>query len=176
MAGPSNTNGSGGNGAGGAIRISTEKTQAAAKQKPTVSHMLGEVTWLFSQSQTHKHFTIGDLEWMVMPAILLEQFRVFHGEKTPVGVAIWAYLSEEAERRMNDAVMAGRGARLRPDDWKSGDRLWLVDLVAPFATPENRLVEAMLADLMRNVFAGRTFKFHSTDPATGRREVKELGA
>jgi cytolysin-activating lysine-acyltransferase len=143
--------------------------------KPTVSHMLGELTWLMSQSPTHKHFTIGDLEWLVMPAVLLEQFRVFHGDKHPLGFALWAYLSEDAEKKLNDAVMAGQGARLRPDEWKSGGRLWLVDLVAPFATPENKLNEAMLADLIENVFKGEKIKLHLTDPVTGKREMKEIG-
>ena len=161
--------------ANGAGALDPAKTGAAAGAKPTVSHMLGEVTWIMSQSPAHKHFAIGDLEWMVMPAILLEQFRVFHGDKHPLGFALWAHLSEDAETRMTAAVAAGGGARLRPDDWKSGDRLWLVELVAPFATPENKLAEAMVADLIQNVFGDRKFKFHSMDPATGKREVKELG-
>lgn len=144
-------------------------------QKPTVSHMLGELTWLLSQSPTHKHFTLGDLEWLVMPAILLEQFRVFHGEKHPLGFALWAHLSEEAEKRLNDTVFSGQGARLRPDEWKSGDRLWLVEMVAPFATLENKLQEAMLADLVKNVFKQSKFKLHLTDPKTGKREMKEIG-
>ena len=76
---------------------------------------------------------------------------------------------------MTAAVAAGGGARLRPDDWKSGNRLWLVDLVAPFVTPENKLTEAMVADLIQNVFGETTFKFHSMDPATGKREVREIG-
>lgn len=149
------------------------KNDASAK-KPTVSHMLGEVTWLMSQSPLHKHFAVGDLEWMVMPAILLEQFRVFHGEKSPVGFALWANLSENAEQRLNDMAMAGQGARLRPDEWKSGERLWLVELVAPFATAENKLIESMVADLSQNVFPDRVIKMHVTDPLTGKREIKEL--
>lgn len=151
------------------------KTGAAASVKPTVSHMLGEVAWLLSQSPGHKHFAIADLEWMVMPPILLEQFRVFHGDEHPLGFALWAYLSEDAEARLTATVDAGGGARLRPDDWKSGDRLWLVELVAPFATAENKLTEAMVADLIQNVFGEKAFKFHSLDPATGKREVREIG-
>lgn len=143
---------------------------------PTVSHMLGELVWLMSQSPTHKHFTIGDLEWMVMPAILQEQFRVFRGPKHPLGFAIWARLSEDSERRLNETAMSAQGARLRPDEWKSGDRLWLIDLVAPFATTENKLTETILADLMENVFVGERVKFHVTDKATGARRVQELGA
>ena len=143
---------------------------AAASRKPTVSHMLGEITWLLTQSPTHKHFALADLEWLVMPPLLLEQYRVFHGETTPVGVALWASLSAEAEAKLNAGV-----GRLRPDEWKSGDRLWLVDLIAPFATPDNKMVEAMLADLMSTALKGQRFKFHKTDPATGKRDTVEIG-
>ena len=159
----------------GAVDLDAVKTDAAVRAKPTVSHMLGEVTWLLSQSPAHKHFAIGDLEWLAMPAILMEQFRVFHGDNHPLGFALWAYLSEDAEARLAGAVAAGGGARLRPDDWKSGDRLWLVELVAPSATPDNKLTEAMVADLVQNVFKSRSFKLHSLDPATGKKEVKEIG-
>ena len=159
---------------GAAPAFNEGATETAAKdakrQKPTVAHMLGEVTWLFSQSATHKHFAVGDLEWMVMPPLMLEQYRVFRGDAAPVGVAFWAYLSEEAEAKLE----AG-GTRLRPDEWKSGDRLWLVDMVAPFATPDNKQTEAMLADLVKNVFGDRKLKFHRTDPTTGKRRTVELG-
>ncbi len=154
-----------------ASEIDAQKTSAAATQKPTVSHMLGELVWLLSQSPAHKHFTIGDLEWMVMPAILLEQFRVFHGPKHLLGFALWAYMAEEAESRFKAQVESGRGARLRPDDWKSGDRLWLIELVAPFATPENKLRDAMLADLVAIVFKQNKFNFISVDPKSGIRIV-----
>lgn len=48
-------------------------------------------------------------------------------------------------------------------------------VIAPFATPDNQQVEAMLADLIKGPFAGQKFKFHHTDPTTGKREVKEIG-
>ena len=150
--------------------IDARRTDAAARNKPTVSHMLGEITWLLTQSPTHKHFALADLEWLVMPPLLLEQYRVFHGETTPVGVALWASLSAEAEAKLNAGV-----GRLRPDEWKSGDRLWLVDLITPFATPDNKMVEQMLADLMKTALKGQRFKFHKTDPATGKRDTVEIG-
>lgn len=169
-------NGARAQGAGTAAGLDKKRTAGSGGgAKPTVSHMLGELTWLLSQSSTHKHFSIGDLEWLVMPAILLEQFRVFHGEKHPLGFALWARFSEEAEKRFLEQVEAGRGARLRPQDWKSGDRLWLIELVAPFATAENKLNEAMLADLVDNVFRTEPFKLHVVNPKTGKREMKEIG-
>ena len=43
----------------------------------TVAQMLGEITWLMTQSPIHKQLFIGDLEWFAMPAILVEQFCIF---------------------------------------------------------------------------------------------------
>lgn len=141
------------------------KTQAQASSRPTVSHMLGEMVWILTQSPVHKHFTLADLEWMIMPPLLLEQYRVFHGEQTPVGFALWAYLSVEAEAKLEAGAQ-----KLRPDEWKGGDRLWLVELVAPFATQENKLVEHMLNDLLKGPMKGKSFKLHQTDPKSGHRQ------
>jgi cytolysin-activating lysine-acyltransferase len=125
----------------------------------TVSHMFGEIVWLMSQSAAHKHFAIADLEWMVMPALLLNQYRLFHHQGRPIGAALWAFLSEEAEAKLSLTPV-----RLRPDEWKSGDRCWLVDLIAPGATAENRLAVLMLEDLRATTLAGQEFKFHQFDP------------
>jgi cytolysin-activating lysine-acyltransferase len=138
----------------------------ASPAPQTLSHMFGEIVWLMTQSSLHKHFSLVDLEWMVMPALLLQQYQVFHQEGRPIGVALWAFLSEEAEAKLSVTPV-----RLRPDEWKSGDRCWLVDLIGPVATAENRLVDAMLGDLQRTALKGQAFRFHRTDTATRKREV-----
>jgi cytolysin-activating lysine-acyltransferase len=188
---------------------------AAQGNDMTVARMLGEIVWVLTQSPTHKHFALSDLKWMVMPPLSLEQYRIFRAGTRPLGVAFWAYLSDEAEQKL----LSGAG-RLRPDEWAVGMRiepgaqaagggsaskeggaperggsssseatsgssphitkeeggtLWLVDLVCPFHTPENKLADKMLADLITGPFKGKKFKFHHTDPATGKREVKEIG-
>ena len=75
---------------------------------------------------------------------------------------------------MTEQVASGQGARLRPDEWKSGDRLWLIELVAPFATIENKMQDAMIADIAKTALAGSSFKFHVADPKTGKRKVVEF--
>jgi cytolysin-activating lysine-acyltransferase len=158
----------------------------------TIAEALGQITWLFSQSPLHKHLAIGDLEWSVMPPILHEQFRVFrfgplpgleHAkpedfvagitkeglEQMPLGVAFWGLLSDAAEAKVE------AGERLDANDWKSGDKLWLLELITPFATPDNKLGEAMLADLLQGPFAGKKFSLHRTDPQTGVKSKFTLG-
>lgn len=66
--------------------------------------------------------------------------------------------------------------RLTMEEWTSGDRIWLVDLVAPFATAENQQRELMLADLIAGPLAGKAFSFHETDPKTGSRRVRNIDA
>lgn len=127
--------------------------------KTTVSHMLGEIVWVLSQSPVYKRLAIADLEWMVMPPMLLNQFRVFRKDEQPVGFALWAYLSPEVEARLEEKLKKKEKFTLTPAEWKSGDRLWLIELVSPFHTPENNLNEHLLADLTQGVFKGQKFRF-----------------
>lgn len=160
----------------------------------TVAEALGQVVWLLSQSPQHRELRIKDLEWSIMPAILFEQFRVFRFgplpglenvdpstfapagvtreglEQMPLGVAIWAKLSESAEAKLE------KGERLSMEEWRSGDRVWLVELISPFATADNKISEAMMLDLMQGPFKDNSFNLHRTDPATGRRDKIRVAA
>jgi cytolysin-activating lysine-acyltransferase len=97
-----------------------------APPSKTVAQVLGEIAWLMTQSP-HKAVPLGDLEWLVMPALLLRQFRIFYSGEQPVGVALWA---------LADDLVAGRidagDKRLAAVEWKSGSNMRIVDVVAPF--------------------------------------------
>ena len=92
-----------------------------------VSQVLGEITWLMTQSPRHKAIPLGDLEWLVMPAILLRQFRIFYKGEQPVGVALWALVDDLVAKRID----AG-DRRLTAVEWKGGTAMRIVDIVAPF--------------------------------------------
>jgi cytolysin-activating lysine-acyltransferase len=109
-----------------------EHAAGAARQhdalpSKTVAQVLGEITWLMTQSPRHKAIPLGDLEWLLMPAILLRQFRIFYKGEQPVGVALWALADETVAKRID----AGDN-RLSAVEWKSGSNLRIVELVAPF--------------------------------------------
>jgi cytolysin-activating lysine-acyltransferase len=93
----------------------------------TVAQVLGEITWLMTQSPRHKALPLGDLEWLVMPAILLRQFRIFYRGEQPVGVAFWALADDIVAKRID----AG-DRRLAAVEWKSGASLRVIDIIAPF--------------------------------------------
>jgi cytolysin-activating lysine-acyltransferase len=93
----------------------------------TVAQVLGEITWLMTQSPRHKAIALGDLEWLLMPAILLRQFRIFYHGEQPVGVALWALADDLVAQRID----AG-DRRLTAVEWKSGTNMRIIELVAPF--------------------------------------------
>jgi cytolysin-activating lysine-acyltransferase len=109
--------------------------QAAGAPRPldaadkTVSTVLGEIVWLLSQSPEHKQLAIADLEWMVMPALLLRQFKLFYDTERniPVGVVLFARVSPAVAARLD---AGGRLATL--DDWRSGETVRVMATVAPF--------------------------------------------
>jgi cytolysin-activating lysine-acyltransferase len=159
----------------------------------TVAEAIGQIVWLLSQSAVHRELKIKALDWSFMPAVVAEQFRIFRFgptpglsdadpasfapfgltreglETLPLGVAIWANLSEAAEAKLE------AGEHLAAEDWTSGERTWLVELISPFATVENKLSQIMLLDLINGPFKGRVFHLHRTDPQTGKREKVTLG-
>jgi cytolysin-activating lysine-acyltransferase len=142
---------------------------------PTVSHLLGEMTWLLSQSPIHKALQIGDLEWLVMPALIKQQFYLFRDGDQPVGLAMWAKCNKTAEQKLEGGMIEPKN-RLTLEEWDSGPNIWLVDLIAPFATIQNRQRELMIADLISGPLKGQTFNFHQTDPTTGKRAVQTVEA
>jgi cytolysin-activating lysine-acyltransferase len=162
--------------------------QGAAK---TYGDAFGQIVWLLSQSRIHRELKIKDLEWSFMPAVMNQQFRIFRFgplpgadaskaappgldkkaiEELPLGVAIWGKLSEEAEKKLE------KGEHLVAADWNSGDRVWLIELVSPYATAENKLGEAMLLDLVQGPFRETRFFLHRTDAKTGKREKITMDA
>jgi cytolysin-activating lysine-acyltransferase len=102
--------------------------QGHAEPPPkTVAQVLGEIAWLMTQSPRHKAISLGDLEWLLMPAILLRQFRIFYHGEQPVGVVLWALIDDLVAQRID----AG-DRRLTAVEWKSETNMRIVELVAPF--------------------------------------------
>ena len=150
-------------------------TEAPPLAPPTVSHILGEMVWLLTQSPLHRALAIGDIEWLIMPALLHRQFYVFRDAERPVGLALWAKCNAAAEAKLERGMLEPEN-RLAPDEWVAGDRIWLVDLIAPFADASNRHREIMLADLIAGPLKDQAFSFHVTDPVTGVRSSQRVAA
>ena len=151
------------NGYGAGQNGATDREQAAPKENPfqhaapegaakKTSEVLGEIMWLISQSPLHKRFIIKHLEWFVMTPILLQQFRLYYDQQKPIGVVLWAHANDETAKLLADGV-----TKLRPQDWKSGDQAWIVEVIAPFGGAEE-----IVGDLKQHVFAETELRVTTT--------------
>jgi len=130
--------------------IERQRDVAAQHAKSLLAKLplLGPVIWLYMHAPSHKHLFLTDVEWMIIPPMTLNQYKLYMKEEAPLAYASWALVDEETEKRL----LSGR-IRLAPKDWKSGDRLWLIDLVAPFGGGKD-----VLKDIRDNVFPSRPIK------------------
>ena len=105
--------------------MNTKPTHHAPKLTMN-SAVLGEVTWLMTQSELHRHWPISSIVQWVIPALMYDQYRLYRKNDKPIGYVSWGKLSAEVESRY-----ALDPSSLQPKDWQSGDRIWLLDWIAP---------------------------------------------
>jgi len=141
------------NGNGSAIPEKARQQAVAALRN---SLAFTQIIGVLMRSDHYKHYTLGDLEWLVIPPMLAGQFRIGEvkpktGGSVPVSVVLWARVSAEVDKRLTEASNAPM--RLRPDEWTSGDILWLAH-----AAGEPRFVRDVLKQLNETAFKGREVK------------------
>jgi cytolysin-activating lysine-acyltransferase len=110
--------------------------------------LLGPVTWLMLQQAAHRHTLLSELEWRVMPALVLDQAKLYLKDEAPVAFVSWAKLSEEVAQRYQAAPH-----QLTLADWTSGDQLWLVDVFTPFGGAQE-----VLKNVREKIFAGQAVR------------------
>src|SRR5262245_56273892 len=101
----------------------------AARQSVVFSQIVG----VLMRSPHYKHYALSDLEWLVLPALATGQFSIAeaaterNAPTAPVAVALWASVSPDIDKRFSEDL--GAPMRLRPDEWRSGEILWLIAAV-----------------------------------------------
>lgn len=104
--------------------------------------LIGEVAILMMDSSIHKHYRVGDISNIIIPALHLNQFRIYRTGAQPVGFVSWAYLSDEIEKKYTSSPML-----LKLPDWRSGNNLFFIDFIAPFGHAKK-----IIQDLKINIF------------------------
>jgi cytolysin-activating lysine-acyltransferase len=139
----------------------TEKVRrdaAALRNALAFTQALG----VLMRSPHYRTYTLADIEWLVIPPLMAGQFRIgeakpdAQGPSLPVAAVFWASVSPEVDKRLAEAKSAA--PQLKPEEWKSGDILWLVH-----AAGETRFVRSVIDQLMKTTFKGREVKVLASD-------------
>jgi cytolysin-activating lysine-acyltransferase len=153
---------------------STKEAQRLAVSAIRQSVAFAQIVTVLMRSPRYRHYTLGDLEWLVVPALKTGQWRVVgaqskqNGVSFPVAVALWARVSPEVDKKLSENLHVP--IKLRPDEWQSGDILWLVDAVG-----EPRVVPQLLKQLLETSFKGREAKVRAAGE-DGKISVRRLAA
>lgn len=108
--------------------------------------LLGAVAWLMMQQSTTRHTLLSELEWRVMPPLVLDQAKLYVRDEAPIAYVSWARLSDAAAARHQQAPH-----HLASGDWQSGSQNWLIDLCTPFGGGSD-----IITELRQTVFKGQT--------------------
>ena len=100
---------------------------------------------------------MGDIDWLVLPPVVLDQYKLYSDNGIPFGFFTWACLSDEIDARLRSGQ-----PKLAPHEWKSGSHVWLIDMVAPFGQ-----LDEMLTELRSTSLVGQKVQALMPDPARG---------
>jgi hemolysin-activating ACP:hemolysin acyltransferase len=125
----------------------------AAAARGKLHAAIGQVALALSVVPRYRHCALAELQSLVVEPLLRGRLAIATGKPTDAGaetdgalagIAIWASLSDEADQRLREQIAAGVfPVRLNPADWTSGDKVWLLDVIAP----TRQLASAVLANL-----------------------------
>jgi cytolysin-activating lysine-acyltransferase len=136
--------------------------------------VLAQIITLMLQSPNYRHFSLSDLEWMVFPPLKLGQVAMAEakpdqsGSRQPLAVMFWAAVSAEVDKRIASNLSAP--IRLRPDEWRSGDILWIADMIG-----DMNAGHMLIKNVLATTLAGRSVRVRSLD-SDGRPILLEIDA
>lgn len=79
---------------------------------------------LFRNYKKYDSYTDSELRLYLMPSISLKQCKKFYDKEQLIGFVNWAYIHDFTEHRFK------KTGKLKRTEWKSGNNLWLVEIVS----------------------------------------------
>jgi cytolysin-activating lysine-acyltransferase len=114
---------------------------------------VGQIVLLMTNLPRYCSQTLADLSHLVLEPLLRDRILIATARpkdntegavvETLAGVAIWASVNDAVDAKIREQIVGGSfPIRLGTDDWVSGEKLWLLDVVAA----DRKLATAVLAN------------------------------
>jgi cytolysin-activating lysine-acyltransferase len=110
----------------------------SVRKELTKLPMLGPVLWLYARDPNRRFTFVSDLDWRLLPPLVLDQCCVFNKEEVPWAYFSWAKVSIEVDQRLRSTTPI-----IAPHEWHSGEIPWLIDVVMPYGEDQDLLKQAI---------------------------------
>jgi cytolysin-activating lysine-acyltransferase len=136
-----------------------DTTLANAKAGLAKLPIIGPAMWLYARDPVRRFSFVADMDWQLLPPVVLDQCQLFTRNEIPVAFITWAFVSDQVDARLRSGI-----ARLAPHEWNSGTHVWLIDAVSPFGSADD-----MVTTLRQTKLAGHSVSAlaQASDPAPG---------
>ena len=138
------------------------------------SASVADAIGLMMRSERHRHYSLADLEWLLLPPLMLDQAmfaytrpkmaqkidangKAENGDDTPmdapqiaIAMVTWAAVSAEVAAKLDAQKKAGVPHRLAPQEWRSGKEVRVIEAIG-----QAKAVEELVRKL-RQRFASPT--------------------
>jgi cytolysin-activating lysine-acyltransferase len=98
--------------------------------------ILGPALWLFAKDPVKKYLFMADTDWALLPPVVLDQCRLYTKAGLPYAFITWAKVNATIDARLREGQ-----PRIAPHEWRSGEHVWLIDVIAPFGQRDETLEE-----------------------------------
>lgn len=115
-----------------------EHDLANAQQALSKLPILGPALWLYAKDPIRKFRFFAEMEWTLMPPIILDQCRLYTRSQIPFAFITWAMVSDDVQERLRSGE-----PKIAPHEWQSGSNIWLIDVITPFGQTDETLAEAV---------------------------------
>jgi len=109
-----------------------------AKKELTKLPILGPAMWLFARDPQRRYTFVADIDWRLLPPLVLDQCRLYDKQGVPWAFCTWALVGDAVHERLRSA-----SPLIAPHEWNSGPHPWLIDVVAPFGDADALVKETI---------------------------------
>jgi cytolysin-activating lysine-acyltransferase len=125
------------------VPTATEQQLATASKELAKLPLLGPVMWLYARDPQRRFTFVADMDWRLLPPLVLEQCKLYNKQELPWAFFSWAMVSPEVDQRLRSA-----SPNIAPHEWRSGGIPWLIDVVMPFGE-ELALIHEVIAQFAK---------------------------
>jgi cytolysin-activating lysine-acyltransferase len=114
---------------------------------------LGELVRLAIVATGNNNTSLYYVRMRIIPPLQLNQYRLYYSSTALVGAIMWALFDDQTEARY-----LSNNFQLVENDWKSGDKIWITDILAPSGHEDK-----MIANLKSTVFRDKRIHVPTLD-------------